>query len=104
VFVALVIAGYAATVLLVGHWSRRSVWSPTHQLTLAGGALLTYAWHGFLTHPFMPASPTTQLISHVVFALGAVALLAVIAVRLRGEESSATPAAASRAAAPHAAR
>lgn len=103
VFVGLVIAVYAATILLVGHWSRRSQWTPLHQLGLAGGALLSYAWHGFFTAPFMPASAATQLIGHVVFALGAVLLLTMIALRLRGEEAEA-PATAPHTPTPHAAR
>ena len=67
-FVGLVIAIGAESILLVRHWSRRPRWSPRHHFALAGGALLTYTWHGFLTHPVMPASPATTFISHAAHA------------------------------------
>ncbi|WP_092650723.1 hypothetical protein [Actinopolymorpha singaporensis] len=85
VLAGLVVAGYVVAVALVAHWSRRLRWTRTHQLALAGGALLTYAWHGFVTRPFLPTSPAVRLTSHVVFAAGAVVVLAVAAVRLRAD-------------------
>lgn len=82
-YVGGVLLACLAAVVLVGHWSARGGWKRKHQLALAGGALLTYAWHGFFTRPFVPAPPAVQLMSHVVTALGAVLVLAVAAVRLR---------------------
>lgn len=83
-YVALVLATYAAGLPLVRHWSRQRGWGRPHQLALAAGALVTYAWQGFVTsHMLEPASPAVTLVSHVVFALGALVLIAVTAVRVR---------------------
>ncbi|MGH3377139.1 MAG: hypothetical protein ACRDP6_20615 [Actinoallomurus sp.] len=91
-YVALVLAASAVGIPLVRHWSRLSAWSRTHRLSLAAGALLTYAWQGFVTsHMLMPVSPAMTLISHVVFALGALVLIAVTALRL-GRGSGTRPA------------
>lgn len=84
-YVAIVVVAYAASIPLVLHWTRQRGWRRTHQLALAAGALVTYAWQGFVTsHMLMPATPAMTLISHVVFALGALVLIAVTAFRLRG--------------------
>ncbi|GAA3160424.1 hypothetical protein [Nonomuraea salmonea] len=45
--------------------------------------MLTYAWHGFLQPPAVPVAPAADLVGNIVFAVAAVALLAVIAARLR---------------------
>lgn len=83
-YVVAVLAGYAACLPLVRHWSRQRGWGRAHELALAAGALVTYAWQGFVTsHMLMPASPAVVLASHVVFALGALVLIAVTAFRLR---------------------
>ncbi|MET9019101.1 hypothetical protein ABZV93_03875 [Actinopolymorpha sp. NPDC004070] len=86
VFAAVVLVAYVATVVLVATWSRRPGWTPMHQLALAGGALLTYAWHGFETRPFVPTPPSVQLASHVVMGVFAVAVLTVAVLRLRAGE------------------
>lgn len=83
-FVAAVIAGYVVSVRLVGPLSRRTGWRPAHQLGLVAGALLTYAWEGFVTsHMQVETTPEVRMASHVIFALGAVVLILVTAVRLR---------------------
>ncbi len=64
-------------------WSRRAGWDGRHRLALAGGALLTYAWHGFLMRPVIGDGPVVTPVSHVVFALVAVVLLAFEVRRLR---------------------
>ncbi|NLU74918.1 hypothetical protein HCC61_19930 [Streptomyces sp. HNM0575] len=87
VFAGAVLVAWLAAVLLVARWSARTGWTRGHQLALAGGALLTYAWHGFQTRPFVPATHAVQLLSHIVLALGALLVLAVAAVRLRAGES-----------------
>ncbi|GAA5201116.1 hypothetical protein GCM10023322_80470 [Rugosimonospora acidiphila] len=69
-------AGALATVLAVRAWSRRPGWNGWHRMALAGGALLTYAWNGFLEQPIMGDGPIITPVSHVVFGLAAVALLA----------------------------
>lgn len=90
VYVALVLAAYVVAIALVRHWSRQQGWTPIHGYALAAGALLTYAWHGFISPGLYPASHTTVVASHIIFALGAVILLVLTARRL----SNATPKAA----------
>ncbi|MFF4617681.1 hypothetical protein [Nonomuraea jabiensis] len=58
-------------------WSAREGWDGRHRMALAGGALLTYAWHAFFSHPLVPSSLWLDLASHLLFGLGAVALLVV---------------------------
>jgi hypothetical protein len=72
----------AVVVLLVRSWSARPGWGDQQRLALAGGALLTYAWHAFVESPVVPVSPAVDLIGDVVFGLGAVALLVVAARRV----------------------
>lgn len=62
-----------------------------HQLSLAGGALLTYAWHGFQAPLLMPATPPVKLAGNLVFALSAVLLLAATAWRLKHNKIEAVP-------------
>jgi hypothetical protein len=71
---ALLAIGIVATAALV-HFSRRSGWTQKHTLAVAGGTLLTYAWHAFPETPVFDASHTVDLIGNAVFALLAVALL-----------------------------
>jgi hypothetical protein len=80
---AVVLAGMA---ILLLRWSARAGWDGRHRVAAAGGALLTYAWHSFVMHPVVPASTVMIVVSHLVFALGAVALLVVLALRLRRAE------------------
>ncbi|MEV1170208.1 hypothetical protein [Nonomuraea sp. NPDC049784] len=75
-------AGMAWTALT---WSAREGWDGRHRMALAGGALLTYAWHAFLSHPVVPSSPALDLASHVVFGLAAVTLLLVAAQRVKSK-------------------
>lgn len=93
-YVVLLLVAAAVTVPVLAALSRRAGWRPAHQLALAAGALVTYAWEGFVTsHMLFPASPAVQLVSHVVVALGALVLIVVTAVRLRrsGAPSDAAP-------------
>src|SRR5206468_328027 len=55
--------------------SRRQTWSPVHRFALAAGALLTYAWYGFVQHPTAGAAGKVALIGNGVFAAMAVGLL-----------------------------
>ncbi|MEV4356300.1 hypothetical protein [Nonomuraea sp. NPDC049625] len=64
-------------------WSAREGWDGRHRMALAGGALLTYAWHAFFSHPLVPSSLGLDLASHLVFGLGAVALLVVALQRVK---------------------
>ncbi|MFG1909079.1 hypothetical protein [Kribbella sp. NPDC048928] len=64
----------AAAVVLV-RTSRRTGWTRQHALAIAGGTMLTYAWHAFPEDPIFPAPHVVDLIGNVVFAVLAVALL-----------------------------
>ncbi|MFG1708200.1 hypothetical protein ACFLIM_33830 [Nonomuraea sp. M3C6] len=74
---------------LIARWSHRTGWSEAHRLALAGGAMLTYAWHCFPWKTIAPASPAVDLVGDIVFTTGAVALLVVTALRLRRRGESA---------------
>jgi hypothetical protein len=79
----------AALVLVL---SRRTAWRPAHQLALAAGAALTYAWHAFIEPPVVGGTGIDVRIGNAVFALGAVLLIAFAARRLRREQGVLTPA------------
>lgn len=60
---------------LATQWSRRKSWSTAHQLALAGGALLTYAWGGFILTKLLGRTESIHLIGNIIFASGAIILL-----------------------------
>ncbi len=62
--------------------SRRSDWGAPHRLALAAGATLAYAWHSFLEPPLVGGKGPSPFVSHVVFALTAVALLGLAVARI----------------------
>ena len=68
-------------------WSSRPGWGPSHRLALAGGALLTYAWHAFPQPPMLGSAGTIDLIGNTVFATLAVLLLAMAARVVRRTEA-----------------
>ncbi|MEV8634454.1 hypothetical protein AB0395_22635 [Streptosporangium sp. NPDC051023] len=65
----------AVTAAAVTSWSHRTGWGAAHRLSLAGGALLTYVWGGFLLLSLKGTSDTANLAGQAVLALGALALL-----------------------------
>ncbi|WP_193653935.1 hypothetical protein [Bacillus mycoides] len=65
----------AMMTILFLNWSRQKGWGNTHELALAGGALLTYAWHSFIEDPVIGATGTVDLIGNVIFSLSAVIVL-----------------------------
>ena len=73
-----------ATAALVVRWSRRRGWGAAHRLALAGAALLYQAVTGFLLTQLYGREGAIHVIGDVVFALGAVALLALAARRRVG--------------------
>lgn len=74
---------------LATRWSRREGWSAAHRLALAGGALLTYAWVGFvLSALLLGRTGAVDLIGNAVFAAGAVVLLAVATRKVRRTKGS----------------
>lgn len=77
---------YAVAIFVILRWSRQAGWGTVHILALAGGALLTYAWHAFPQWPVLGSPGQVDLIGNVIFALGAVILLGVAFKRV--EESS----------------
>lgn len=83
--------------LLVGaflfwRWSHRAAWSPRHSVGIAGGLLMTYAWYGFIQPPSVAgASPQIDLIGNAIFALGALILLIVAALRIAREAQHEPP-------------
>ncbi len=81
------LALFAGIILQIRRWSCRVNWGATHQLALAGGCQLTYAWQGFPHIRIMGSEGTVDLIGHSVFAVGAIVLLvaAVLAFQRRSE-------------------
>ncbi|HKF16147.1 MAG TPA: hypothetical protein VKF14_02960 [Candidatus Dormibacteraeota bacterium] len=72
------LVGVAMIGLVLG-WCRRQDWGPPHHLALAAGALLTYAWNGFLT---IPPGDRLDVAGQVVVDGLTVALVVVAAVRM----------------------
>ena len=62
---------YGLALFAVWRWSRRIGWSAEHRFALAAGALLTYAWYGFVQAPH----DVLDLIGQAIFALLALGVL-----------------------------
>jgi hypothetical protein len=90
--VAAFVVAVAAAAVAVPVWSRRTGWGAAHRLALAGGALVTYVWHGFLTEPVTGGGPVLTPVSHAVFGLVALGLLAVELRTLRAPADPTEPA------------
>lgn len=67
----------------VSRWSGSTGWTARHRLALAGAALLTWAWHGFVLHPWRDVPAPLERLSDTAFAVAAVVLLVVADRRLR---------------------
>jgi hypothetical protein len=71
-----------AMVMFVLHQSSRQSWNGRHRMALAAGAMLTYAWHAFaLPSAVSDAAPGIDIVSDVVFGVGALVLIIVAARR-----------------------
>jgi hypothetical protein len=70
--VAAFLIGPAIVLVLTARWSRRAGWGPAQRLGIAGGTLLTYSWAAFTAHS---AGFVVDLISHIIYALAAIAIL-----------------------------
>ncbi|GAA3222043.1 hypothetical protein [Nonomuraea helvata] len=95
--VIIYLALFVTVATMVVRWSHRAGWSQAHRLALAGGAMLTYAWHSFPQRNITPTVPPTRptslaedLTSNAILTAGAVALLLVAALRLRQPSSTGT--------------
>jgi hypothetical protein len=73
--VAVYLGLFAAVIAAVRVWSARETWSRSHVLALAGGALLTYAWHSFVQEPVVGGRGIVDLAGNVVFSAGAALVL-----------------------------
>ena len=73
-----------AMIVLILHQSACAGWGPQHRLALAAGAAMTYAWHAF-PQPAVGGEVSLEmdLLSNAVFAVVAVALIVVAALRTR---------------------
>jgi len=80
-FPIVMLLDFAVVTMLLLRWSRLAGWGDRHRLALASGAVLTYAGNSFLMHPVMGDGPVITPVSHVVFAVAAVAFLLVAARR-----------------------
>jgi hypothetical protein len=65
----------AVMAVVLARWSRRDGWGATHRLAVAGGAMLTYAWGGFVLLSLEGNASTVNLIGQVILVLGSIALL-----------------------------
>ncbi|MBB4933194.1 hypothetical protein F4561_004014 [Lipingzhangella halophila] len=81
--VALFVVPIAVLAGLLAAWSRRQGWGAPHRLAAAGGALLTNVVIGFFVQPLGDVTTTAELAHNTVVAAGAVALLALAALRIR---------------------
>ncbi|MGJ6964647.1 hypothetical protein ACSDR0_22295 [Streptosporangium sp. G11] len=75
----------AVMAVVISRWSRRDGWGAAHRLALAGGALLTYAFGGFLLLLLHGTANTVNLIGQTILVLGVLALFLVALRTVRGE-------------------
>lgn len=87
--VALTTAICALGAGLIAGLSRREGWEVRHRVALAAGALLTYAWAGFLMTGLKHDSDPVAFAGNAVFTAGAIALTGV-AFRQRAAVTAAT--------------
>jgi peptidoglycan/LPS O-acetylase OafA/YrhL len=74
---------YGLALFAVWRWSRRIGWSAEHKFALAAGALLTYAWYGFVQAPH----DALDLIGQASFALLALGILILAGRQVRTDKS-----------------
>jgi hypothetical protein len=81
VLVVAACALFAVSAVQLARWSRSRGWDSAHRLALAGGALLTYTWLGFVNGRGLDVPPATALTGSAVFGTGAIVLLIIAARR-----------------------
>jgi hypothetical protein len=67
----------------VWRWSRRNDWSAEHRFALAAGALLTYAWYGFVQAPH----DAFDMVGQAIFALLALGVIILAGRRVLTDKS-----------------
>lgn len=73
-----------AVIGMVWRWSHQQNWDGRHRLALAGGAAMTYAWHGFVQkHVVGSASPMVHWVGSTTFTLALIVVLSIAARRNR---------------------
>jgi hypothetical protein len=75
------------TALVVAWLSRRAGWHAGHRIALATGALMTYAWAGFLLTAIKHHNDPVAFVGNGVLAVAAIVLVAVAAGRGGGAEN-----------------
>ena len=70
-----VVVAIVVALASLGWWSRSDGWSQRHVLAAASAMLLTYTWHAFFSTGVVPSTPMVLLVSHIVYAVAAVAIL-----------------------------
>ncbi|MFC6081205.1 hypothetical protein [Sphaerisporangium aureirubrum] len=65
----------AAMGVLVVRWSGRQGWTAVHRVAVAGGALLTYMWTGYVLLYLSGVATTANLIGQTVLVVAMLALL-----------------------------
>ena len=78
---------FALVAVVVVRWSGRVGWGAAHRLALAGGALLTYAWHSFPQKPVIGSGGAIDLVGNAVFSIGAAVLLVAASRSVRREHA-----------------
>jgi hypothetical protein len=68
-------------------WSRRAGWGPLHNLALAAGAALAYAWHAFVEVPVIGGATVGARLGNGIFALGILALIWFAATRTAQQQA-----------------
>ena len=76
----------AVIAALVWTWSRRPGWGLEHQLALGTGTALAYGWHAFVQHPAIGPVDASVRVGNAIFLLGAIALIAFAARRVRAAQ------------------
>ncbi|WP_329429263.1 hypothetical protein OG339_10690 [Streptosporangium sp. NBC_01495] len=78
------VALLAVMTVVISRWSRGAGWGAAHRLALAGGALLTYAFGGFILLLLHGTANTVNLIGQTVLVLGTLALFLAARRTVRG--------------------
>jgi hypothetical protein len=81
--VAFAVVALVGIAVLVARWSARPGWGPWHRFAAASGAVLTYTWRAFTSSSVGDSSAALDLVSHIVYAAAAVAILWYAARRIR---------------------